>query len=511
MTGNAYSAILYGTVVHIVEIEVDISSGIPTLELTGNLGGTVKEARERVRSAIKNTGINIKPARITINFAPSNLRKEGTQFDLGMAVAIMSAYGIININNEEIVNTVFMGELGLNGRVNPVNAVLPVIAHCAEAGIKRCIVPRKNMKEGSYILGIEVIGVDSLAECLNYLKGNIKLEPVKNVVLRPQDRQYEMDFSDIRGQKSLKRAMLIAVGAMHNILMVGPPGAGKTMTASRLVTIMPSLKLSQCIEISKIYSIAGLLNEDNYFITQRPFRSPNYSITKAAMNGGGKNPLPGEMSLANYGVLFLDELNMFTPDVIETLRIPLEKGRICINRVSGIYEFPAEFMLVGAINPCKCGYYPDRNKCNCSEHDIRKHMGRISRPLMDRIDMCVNAPKVQYEEIENTKDIEEDNEFTSLNMKKQILRIHEIQQERFKNYSFNLNSQIPNNLIAHFCDMENDAKILIKSVYDKYDLTARSYHKIIKVARTIADIEGHEKITLPDISEAVGYRMFEIY
>lgn len=502
MTGRTYCALLSGINVHTVEVEADVSMGIPAFELTGNLSGTVREAKDRIKAAIRNSGVMLKPSKITVNLAPSNLRKEGTHFDLAIVIAVMLATNYIN--NEEISNMMFIGELGLDGRVNPVKAVLPIIAHCKSVGITKCIVPKQNVNEGRYITGIDVIGVESLSECINYIKGRINIRPVAKEQLREEICSYDMDYSDIRGQEGLKRAMLIAAGAMHNILMVGPPGAGKTMAASGLITIMPPLNLAQCIEISKIYSIAGLLNEENYFITKRPFRAPGYTITPAAMAGGGIKPIPGEMSLAEYGVLFLDELNLFSPEVIETLRVPLEKGRIRINRSGGTYEFPAGFMLVAAINPCKCGYYPDRTKCNCTQQEIKKHLGKISRPLMDRIDICVQAPKVQFEDMENISD---NSEYSGDKMRKKVLRIYEIQQERFRNCSFNLNSQIPANQIPYFCQMENDAKTLIKTVYDKYDLTARGYHKIMKVARTVADLEGHDKIMLPDLSEAIGYRM----
>ncbi|MGN0373882.1 MAG: YifB family Mg chelatase-like AAA ATPase [Butyrivibrio sp.] len=505
MIGRAYCAMLHGTMVNLVEIEADVSNGLPGFELTGNLGGTVKEGRDRVKAAIKNSGIALKPSKITVNLAPSNLRKDGTQFDLAMAVAVICAEGLVSI--EEIKDTVFIGELGLDGKVNPVRAVLPIVSYCKEAGMKRCIVPKGNIYEGAYIHGIDVVGVDTLSECIGYLKNSVRLNPVDKAFLLPLPyEEYDMDYSDIKGQKGLKRAMVIAAGGMHNILMVGPPGAGKTMTASRLVTIMPPPDATQCMEISRIYSIAGLLTKDKCFIRQRPFRAPNYTITPAAMAGGGVNPLPGEMSLAVGGVLFLDELNMFSPEVIETLRVPLESRSIRINRAGGVYEFPADFMLVAAINPCRCGYYPDK-RCNCTKQDIRKYMGRLSSPILDRIDMCIHAPKVEYDDIEGS---EEDVEYSSGGMRRKVLNIYNVQQERYRNFSFQFNSQIPVNMVSDICTMENDAKTLIKTVYRKYDLTARSYHRIMKVSRTIADLEGHERIMLNDIGEAVGYRMPDI-
>lgn len=504
MIGKTYSACIQGVNGIKVEVEADVTGGIPGFELTGNLSGIVKESRERVRLALRNSGIKLNPSRIVINLAPAKLRKEGAHYDLAIAVSVLCATGILEL---EISDTLFIGELALDGRVQGVKGVLPMIDMAQRLGFRRCIVPDINAGEGTLIQGIDVIGVNSLKDCIDYFRGDRVIQPINNSPQLYEADEYEYDYSDIHGQTGLKRGMLIAAAGRHNILMVGPPGAGKTMAAMRINTIMPPLTQEQVIDVSRVYSVAGLLGENNCYVQKRPFRAPNYTITSSAMAGGGYNPIPGEMSLAEQGVLFLDELNLFKPEVVETLRIPLESKRVRVNRVNGTYEYPADFMLVAAINPCKCGYYPDRGRCNCTPWDIKQHMGRVSRPILDRIDMCVEAPKVQYEEMEQNviSDI-----YSSENMRNRVLNIQEIQQDRYSKHSFKYNSQIPINRIQYFCPMENDAKALIKNVYDKYDLTARSYHKIIKVARTIADMEGHERIMLQDIGEAVGYKMLEV-
>ena len=344
-----------------MEVEADVSNGIPGIELTGNLSGIVKESRERVRLAIRNSGLELRPSKIVINLAPAKLRKEGTHFDLAIAIAVLCA----NNNLEETFNdTIFIGELALDGRVLAVKGVLPMIDMAKRLGFRRCIVPKKNMGEGKLIDGVEVYGVESLWECVEFLKGKLCLAKEDKEIIIPDELSYKYDFLDIRGQIGLKRGLLIATAGMHNTIMVGPPGAGKTMSAMRINTIMPPLTREQIIDISRIYSISGKLNQDGY-VKHRPFRTPNHTITPSAMAGGGINPLPGEMSLAEYGVLFLDELNLFRPETMETLRLPMETGCVQINRVNGNYFYPADFMLVGAINPCKCGYYPDKAKCSC--------------------------------------------------------------------------------------------------------------------------------------------------
>ena len=503
MIGKTYSACIKGVKGLLVEVEADVSCGIPGFEFTGNLSSIVKESKERVRLAIRNSGIELRPSKIVVNLAPAKLRKEGAHFDLAIAVAVLCANKSLTVN---LNDTLLIGELALDGRVLEIKGVLPMIDMAKQHGFKRCIVPKRNVGEGRLIKDIEVYGTDNLLECVEFLKGNVMLYKETKEVLKEDDIFYPHDYSDIKGQEGLKRAMLIATAGMHNILMVGPPGAGKTMSAMRINSIMPPLNEKQIIEISRIYSVAGLLSEQGY-IKKRPFRTPNYTITPAAMAGGGIGVMPGEMSLAEFGVLFLDELNLFKPETLETLRLPLETGVVSINRVNGTYTYPANFMLVGAINPCKCGYYPDKARCNCTTRDINQHFGKISRPILDRIDMCVQAPKVSYDDMEQNNI--SDN-YSSADMKKIVLRVQEIQNNRFSNETFNYNSKIPINKINKYCPMEYDAKEIMKLVYNKYDLTARAYHKIIRVARTIGDIEGHDRITVSDIGEAVGYKMLGV-
>ena len=503
MTGKAYTACIQGVNGRLVEVEADVMGGIPGFELTGNLSGIVKESKERVRLAIRNSKVKLNPAKVIINLAPARIRKEGAHYDLAIAISVLCATGILE---KEINDTLLIGELALDGRILPIKGVLPMIDIANKMGLRRCIVPKDNVGEGTLIKGIEVLGAETLRECIDFFRGNGTLYK-KDYVSNAVNEENTYDYNDIIGQEGLKRGVLIAASAMHNILMIGPPGAGKTMAAMRIDSIMPPLSEEQVIDISRIYSVAGLIDSDRGYINHRPFRSPNYTITATAMTGGGLNPIPGEMSLAQYGVLFLDELNLFKPEVIETLRIPLETKVIKLNRASGTYEYPADFMLVAAINPCKCGYYPDRERCNCTEKDIRQHMGKISRPIIDRIDICVEAPKVEYKYIS----AQEDNYiYSSAYMRDMVLKVHSIQQDRFISEKYKFNSKIPINDISKFCPMEKDAEMLLKTVYERYNLTLRAYHKIIKVARTIADLEEHEVIMLPDVGEAVGYRMTEV-
>lgn len=504
MVGKVHSAAVLGISAEIIEVEADVCGGFPSFEMTGNLGKSAKEAKNRVYTAIKNSKIKIGPSKITVNMSPANIRKEGPHFDLAVAIAVLCAGGVIE--NRELNDILFIGELGLEGQINPVKAVFPMLLKAVDKGYRICIIPKQNENEARYVRGILVIGITSLSECVAYLRGIKEIQPVSvQDDISGMISDIDNDFDEIKGQKALKRAAAVAAASMHNILMIGPPGGGKTMTASRIISLMPPPTGEQCIEITKVYSVAGLLNNGEGLITKRPFRAPHHTITAAAMAGGGAYPVPGEISLAQHGILFLDELNLFDRRTIETLRSPMEKGTVTIDRVYGKYEYPGNFMLAAAMNPCKCGYYPDRNKCRCTQSEINRYFGRISRPILDRIDICVWADRVEYDDLK--KDADEKNNTAA--MRKKVMNAYKLQEKRYENCIFKRNSCIPDKYISEYCVLEKDAEQLIKSAFDKYDLTARGYKRTLKVARTIADMENHDRITVSDVAEAVGYRMVE--
>lgn len=500
MIGKVFSAAVMGIMAESVEIEADIAPGIPSFELTGNLSSTVREARERVRIALKNSNFKINPSRITINFTPANIYKDGTHFDLAMAVAILSSVGYME--QDLLQNTFFIGELGLDGHVCRVKAVLPMIICAKEHGMKLCFVPKENEKEASIIRGIKIIGVESLQQCVMVLNGKCQINDVKTDSNQCQ-KSNSLDYFQIKGLSSVKRAIVIAASALHNILMIGPPGSGKSAVAARISTILPELDYEDMIRITSTYSVAGLLNQDTYIIDERPFRAPHHTITTSAFSGGGLIPTPGEMSLADTGVLFLDEINLFKNEVIDAMRLPLEEHRININRIHGKYRYPANFMLVAAMNPCPCGFYPDKSRCNCRENDIRRYFGKINKPILDRIDMCIQVTKSSYEDITGN----EADSISSHSMSVIVNKCFEIQKERYKNTDIKLNSRLEAEAIKKYCPLSKDASRFMKLVFDKYDLSTRGYYKTIRVARTIADIADSEIIEESHICEAIGYKL----
>ena len=500
MIGKVYSAAVTGIYAVPVEVQADVAPGIPYFELTGNLAGTTKEAKERVRIALKNSKFQLNPSKITINIIPANIRKEGTCYDLAVAVAVLTAVG--EAASDKVTRSFFIGELGLDGGICNVSSILPMTICARDNGFTACYVPMGNVSEASLVTGIRVIGVSSLRECVDYINKGCEVKPH---IEDNTDRIIEsnIDFEDIRGQASAKRAITIAAAARHNLMLIGPPGAGKSMLASRIPTILPGLTDEERLRITSIYSVAGLLKDGLALIRSRPFRAPHHTISRPAFTGGGIIPSPGEISLSDLGVLFLDEINLFSNDVIDSLRLPMEEHRIRIRRLGGTYEYPADFMLVGAMNPCKCGYYPDRTRCNCNDRDIRRYFDRIRGPVTDRIDMCVRVTKSGYDEITGAGGTE----ISSKDMREVVNNCIDIQKERFKKECFRYNSEIPSQLVNKYCTMSQSAEILMKSAFSQYDMSARTYYKIIKIARTIADTEQSDRIEEGHICEAIGYKL----
>lgn len=500
MIGKVYSAAVTGIYAVPVEVQADVAPGIPYFELTGNLAGTTKEAKERVRIALKNSKFQLNPSKITINIIPANIRKEGTCYDLAVAVAVLTAVG--EVASDKVSHSFFIGELGLDGGICNVSSILPMTICARDNGFTACYVPMGNVSEASLVTGIMVIGVSSLRECVDYINKGCEVKPhiednTDGII------ESNVDFEDIRGQAAAKRAVTIAAAARHNLMLIGPPGAGKSMLASRIPTILPSLTDEERLRITSIYSVAGLLKDGRSLIRSRPFRAPHHTISRPAFTGGGIIPSPGEISLSDLGVLFLDEINLFSNDVIDSLRLPMEEHRIRIRRLGGTYEYPADFMLVGAMNPCKCGYYPDRTRCNCSDRDIRRYFDRISGPVTDRIDMCVRVAKSGYDEISGDCK----SEISSKAMRQSVNDCIGIQRERFKKERFRYNSEIPSQLVNKYCTMSKSAGLLMKNAFSQYDMSVRTYYKIIKVARTIADMEQSDRIEEGHICEAIGYKL----
>lgn len=502
MFGKTLTIGINGVDTSVVEVETDISNGLPGFDVTGNMSVVVKEAKERVRIALKNSGIKLGMGRITVNMSPANIRKDGTHFDLAIAISILVATGLIN--QEELEGTFFTGELTLEGEVIGVRGILPITIEALECGGRRIIVPKANALEGATVAGIEVIGVENLRQCIDYIKGR-ELISSQEYVEEPEPEEV-LDFADIKGQKVLKRGMMVAAAGRHNMLIYGPPGSGKSMAARRMNGILSPLTEKESLEISKLYSIAGLLDSNTCKISKRPFRAPNYLISRSAFCGGGVVVQPGEISLAQSGVLFMDEFNLFSREVLEALRTPLETGVARIERSSYVYEYGADFLLIAAMNPCRCGYYPDRSRCNCTDFEVKKHLGKISKPILERIDIYINADRITYNDV-----ITKEDKYTTEYMKNAVAKAVEVQRQRFTGTDISYNCAIPGNMLDTYCVLEEAARNIISQLFDKKGLSVRSYGKILKVARTIADLEGNEKITEEDLCEALGYKNMEVF
>lgn len=511
MYSRVLSASLYGLSGEETWVEVDVESGLPVFNIVGLANQSIKEAKERIHAAVMNCGFDFESHRITVNLTPANKKKDGSHFDLPIAIALLMSTGQLKPHKGEKKGpvTAYLGELTLDGRLSAVEGVLPMIIGMQKRGVKRVVIPAGNLPEAELVRGMEIIAASTLTQVTEHISGMDIIDPIvaDGRVSMPENVEIS-DFSDIRGQELVKRAAQVAAAGMHGMLMIGPPGVGKSMIGKRIPGIMPPMTYEEQLDVTQIYSAAGALSEKRPMISERPFRAPHHSMSPAALTGGGSKPVPGEISLAHRGVLFLDELPEFESRTLDMLRQPMEDGEVSIVRVNGKCSYPARFMLIGAMNPCRCGNYGDaKRQCTCSESSRKRYISKVSGPLLDRFDIHVSMERIDFEDISAL----EGGGRTSAQIREEVIKAAEIQRKRYEGLGISCNSQLTPSLIKEFCRLDDGGRQLIRDAFIKWKLSARSYHRILKVARTIADLDGSENIERVHLLEALSYRQPDNY